>query len=66
VGKTEGKKLLRRPRRRCDNDIKMDLKRNMVVWLGLVSSGSRERSVEGFFEPSNEPSSAIKYWEFLE
>jgi hypothetical protein len=40
-GKPEGKRQLRRPRRKWEDNIDMDLKRNMTGWQGLDSSGSR-------------------------
>jgi hypothetical protein len=39
VGKPEGKNPLRRARRRCVDNIKMDLREigwNGVVWIGLI------------------------------
>jgi hypothetical protein len=36
VGKPEGKKPLRRPRRRWVDDIKIDLRYDGVVWSGLI------------------------------
>jgi hypothetical protein len=36
VGKPEGRRLLGRPRRRWLDNIKMDLKRDKVVWSGLI------------------------------
>jgi hypothetical protein len=41
VGKTEGKRPLGRPRRRWENNIKMDLKevRWSVVWLKIGTDG---------------------------
>jgi hypothetical protein len=35
VGKPEGKRSLGRPRRRCMNSIKMNLKRDAMGWYGL-------------------------------
>jgi hypothetical protein len=35
VGKSEGKRPLRRPRRKWVGNIKMDLKRDRVGWYGL-------------------------------
>jgi hypothetical protein len=35
VGKPEGKRLLGRPRCRWVDSIKMDLKRDGMVWIGL-------------------------------
>jgi hypothetical protein len=36
VGKPEGKRPLRRPRRRRVNNIKMDLRYFGMVWIGLI------------------------------
>jgi hypothetical protein len=39
VGKSEGKSLFGRPRRRCDYNIRMDLKKigwELVDWIRLV------------------------------
>jgi hypothetical protein len=38
-GKPEGKRPLRRPRRRCVDSIKIDLKRDRMGWYGLDRSG---------------------------
>jgi hypothetical protein len=35
VGKLEGKRSLGRPRRRCVNNIKMDLRYDGMVWIAL-------------------------------
>jgi hypothetical protein len=36
VGKPEGKSLLRRPRRRWVDNIKIDLRWDRMVWTGLI------------------------------
>jgi hypothetical protein len=36
VGKPEGKRPLGRPRRRWEDNIKMDLREHGVVWTGLI------------------------------
>jgi hypothetical protein len=36
VGKSEGKKPLGRPRRRWEDNIRMDLREDGVVWTGLI------------------------------
>jgi hypothetical protein len=36
VGKPEGKRLLERPRRRWVDNIKMDLRYDGMVWIGLI------------------------------
>jgi hypothetical protein len=40
VGKPEGKRPLGRIRRRWEDNIRMDLKRDRMGWYGLDSSGS--------------------------
>jgi hypothetical protein len=42
----------------------MDLKRDRMVWSGLIGSGYGP--VEGSCERSNEPSGSIKCWEVTE
>jgi hypothetical protein len=39
-GKTRKKRPLERPRRRCENNIKMDRRELEIVWYGLNSPGS--------------------------
>jgi hypothetical protein len=39
VLKLEGKKPLRKPRRRRENNIKIDVKQNGVVWNGFIWLG---------------------------
>jgi hypothetical protein len=36
VGKPEGKRSLRRPRRRWVDNIKMNLRKNLMMWIGLI------------------------------
>jgi hypothetical protein len=61
----EGKGLLGRPRRRWEDNIKMDIQD--VGWeYGLDWSGSREWQVAGVWECSCEPSGFIKFGEFLD
>jgi hypothetical protein len=48
VGKPEGKKPLGRPRRRCVNNIKMDLLEivcGSVVWIGLAQDRDKLRAI---------------------
>jgi hypothetical protein len=56
VGKPEGKKPLRRPRRRWDDNIKIDL----VERYGLDSSRSGWGVLEGSCEHGNEPSGSTE------
>jgi hypothetical protein len=56
VGKPEGKRPIRRPRRRWEDNIKMDLRE--IGWIRFIwfSIGA----VEGSCEHGNEPSGDIK------
>jgi hypothetical protein len=48
VGKPEGKRPLRRPRRRCVDNIRMDLRgvgRGDVDWIGLAQDRNRWRAL---------------------
>jgi hypothetical protein len=48
VGKPEGKKPLRRPRRRCEDEIRMDLREiglGGVDWIRLAQDRDRWRAV---------------------
>jgi hypothetical protein len=48
VGKPEGKRPLGRPRRRCIDNIKMDLSEiglSVVDWIGLAQDGYRRRAL---------------------
>jgi hypothetical protein len=65
VGKTKGRRPLGRPKRRRQDNIKMDLRK--VGWgHGLDRSGSEYRQAAGSCKCSNEPSSSTKCGEFLE
>jgi hypothetical protein len=61
VGKPEGKRPLGRPRRRWEDNIKMDL-REMGIdganWIRLAQDMAHP--LVGFFEPGNESSGSIK------
>jgi hypothetical protein len=60
VGRPEGKRTLGRPRRRWENNIKLDLKEigiDGVNWIQLAHIGS---SGGGFCVHGNEPSGTIK------
>jgi hypothetical protein len=57
VGKLEGKRPLGRPRRRWDDNIRMDLQEvgcGVMDWIGLTQ------------ECNNEPSGSIKCGDFLD
>jgi hypothetical protein len=50
VGKPEGKRPLRRPRRRWENNIKMDLQKvggTRGDWMELAQDRDRERALVG-------------------
>jgi len=65
VGKSEGERPLRRPRRRWEDNIKIDLRE--VFWgHALDRPGSGEGQVADTCECSNEPSAPIKWGEFLD
>jgi len=66
VGKPEGKRLPGRPRRRWEDNFKMDLQDVGCGGHGLDRSGSGQGQVAGIFECGNEPSGSIKYREFLD
>jgi hypothetical protein len=64
VGKPEGKGPLGRPRHRWVDNIKIDLREDGMVWIGLIwlkigTSG-------GSCEHGNEPSGSIKCCDVLE
>jgi hypothetical protein len=66
VGKSEGKRPLGRPRRRWENNIKMDLQEvacGVMDWMELVQDRG---NLIGTCECSNERSVSIKYGEFLD
>jgi hypothetical protein len=65
VGKPEGKRPLGRPRRRWEDNIKMDLRKmgwGGRDWIDLAQDRNQWRA-RGH---SNEHSGAIKYWVVLE
>jgi len=65
VGKPEGKRPLRRPRHRWEDNIKMDLQEvgcRSMDWIELA----QDREVAGTYECGNEPSGSIKCGEFLD
>jgi hypothetical protein len=65
VWKPEGRRPLERPRRRWENNIKVDL--SEVGWgHRLDRSGSGEEQVVGFCEYGDDPSGFMKFGEFLE
>jgi hypothetical protein len=65
VGKPEGRRPLGRPRRRWENNIRMDLREvgcGCVYWMELAQNRDRWRVLEC----GDEPSGSIKCGEFLD
>jgi hypothetical protein len=65
VGKPEGKRLQGRPRRRGDDNIRMDLQEvgyGCVNWIGLAQDRDSWRALVC----GDEPSGSIKRGEFLD
>jgi hypothetical protein len=61
----EGKRPLERPRRRWEDNIRMNLREvGWVLWTGLI--WLKIGTVEGPCEHGNKPSGTIKCWEILE
>jgi hypothetical protein len=65
VEKPEGKRPLGRPRRRWEDNIKMDFQ-DVGRGLGLDRSGSGYGQVAGRCKGGNEPSGSITCGEFLD
>ena len=66
VGKPEGKRLLGRPRRRCVDNIRMDLREvgcRYGDWIGLGQDRDGWRKA---CECGNEPTGSIKCGEFID
>jgi hypothetical protein len=66
VGKPDGKKALGRPRRRWEDNIRMDLQEvgcGCEDWIGLAQGRGY---VAGACECGEEPSGSIKRGEFLD
>ena len=66
VGKPEGKRTLGRPRRRWEDNIKMDLQEVRSEGYGLTQGGSGYGELAGTCECGNELSDSIKCGEFLD
>jgi len=65
VGKPEGKRLLGRPRHRCKDNIKMDL-REVGCWVMERIKLAQDGQVAGTCRCSNEPLVYMKCGEFLD
>ena len=65
VGKPEGKRPLGRPRRRWENNVKMDLQEVGCGGYGLDRADSGYGQVAGTCECGNESSGSVKCGEFL-
>jgi hypothetical protein len=66
VGKPEGRRPLGRPRRRCEDNIKMHFFRSGMEEHGLHRSGSGWGQVAGSCECGDEPSCSVKFGEFID
>ena len=66
VGKPEGKRPLGKPRRRWEDNIKMDLQEMGRGLWGLDGVGSGLGQVAGTCEYGDEPSGSVKCGEFLD
>ena len=66
MGKPEGKRPLGRPRRRWEDNIKMDLQEVGCGGCGFDRTGLGYGQVAGTCECGNEPSGSIKCVEFLD
>jgi hypothetical protein len=65
LGRPEEKRLLRTPRLRCEDNIKMDLQE--VEWGGIDSMDlAQDRDMVGFYQWGNEPLNSIKCGVFLD
>jgi hypothetical protein len=65
VGKPEGKRPIRRPRRRWEDNNKMDIREvgcGSMDWIELAKDRDRRRALS---EGGNEPPRSIKFGEFL-
>jgi hypothetical protein len=66
VGKPEGKRPLGRPRRRWENNVKVDLQELGCEFMDWIELAQDRGQVAGTCECGNEPSGSIKWGEFLD
>ena len=66
VGKSEGKRPLGRPRRRWEDNIKMDLQEVGCWGMDWIELAQNRDRWQGTCECGNEPSDPIKFGEFLD
>ena len=66
VGKPEGKRPLERPRRRWEDNIRMDLQEVGLVYENWIGLAEEKGQVSGACECGEEPSGSIKRGEFLD
>jgi len=66
VGKPEGKRPLERPRRRWEDNIKMDLQEVGFGGMDWIELAQRQGQEAGTCECGNEHSGSVKCGEFLD
>ena len=66
MGKPEGKRQFGRPRRRWEDNIKMDIQEVGMWGCGLDGAGSGYGQMAGTCECGNESSGSIKRGEYLD
>jgi hypothetical protein len=69
VGKPGGKRSLGRPRRRWEDNIRMNLREigwGGMDWIVLAQDRDQWRALVNACEHGNEPSGSIKCWKILE
>jgi hypothetical protein len=66
VGEPEGKRSLRRPKLRWEDNIIMDLRERGWGRCGLDESGLGYKTVADTSEDNNELSGSTKGWEYLD
>ena len=66
MGKPERKRSLRRPKRRCEGNIKMDLQEVRCRCMDWIGAGSGCGQMAGTCEFGNERLGSVKCGEFLD